>query len=140
MYLLLIVQQTTLFVRYFLNYSAKYRRIIINQYVTCIIWRMFIKHQQTLENSYSSQMCRRSSILAKATNIVPPRLPKRRRRVKNISPTRPSNYPTCPKYFADASKDFAEASRHFTANVVKLPTRPVTVGHTIVNDGSWTIV
>ena len=41
--------------------------------------------------------------------------------------------PTCPKYladaskdFADASKDFADASTDFTADVVTLPTRPVT--------------
>ena len=35
--------------------------------------------------------------------------------------------PPRPKYFADASKDFAEASRDFTADVVTLPTPPVTI-------------
>ena len=49
-----------------------------------------------------------------------------RRRVQNILPTRPRISPTRPKYFADASKDFADASRDFTADVVTLPTRPVT--------------
>ena len=73
---------------------------------------------------------------------------KRRRRVQNISPTRPRISPTRPKYFAEASNDFADASKDFadasnefadaskifrrrvqgfTADVVTLPTRPVTV-------------
>ena len=43
-----------------------------------------------------------------------------RRRVQNISPTRP-------KYFADASKYFADASRDFTADMVTLPTLPFIV-------------
>ena len=71
-------------------------------------------------------MCRRSGNLAEATNLVAPRRPKRRRPVQNISPTRPRISPTRPKYFADACKDFADASRNFTADVVTLPTRPVT--------------
>ena len=60
------------------------------------------------------KMCRRSGILAEATNLVPPRRPKRRRRVQgfrrrvqNISPTRPRITPTRPKYFADASKNIS---------------------------------
>ena len=49
-----------------------------------------------------------------------------RRRVKNILPTRPRISLMRPKYFAHASKDFADASGDFTADVVTLPTRPVT--------------
>ena len=62
-------------------------------------------------------MCRRSGILAEATNLVPPRRPKPRRRIQNISPTRPRISPTRPKYFADASKDFADASKIFRLRV-----------------------
>ena len=79
--------------------------------------------------------CRGDQSCAAETTKMPPTYPKYfadaskifcrrvqgfRRRVQNISPTRP-------KYFADASKDFADASRDFTADVVTLPTRPVTV-------------
>ena len=60
---------------------------------------------------------RRSGILAEATNLVPPRRPKRRRHIQNISPTRPRISPTRPKYVADASKDFADASKIFRRRV-----------------------
>ena len=59
------------------------------------------------------KMCRRIVILAETTNLMLLRRPKCRRRVQNISPTRPRISPTRPKYIADASKDFAEASKIF---------------------------
>ena len=97
--------------------------------------------RQMLYTKASNKMCRRSGILAEAINLVPARRPKCRRRVQNISPTRPRISPTRLKYFADASiifrdasKDFADASRYFTAEVVTLPTRPVTGGGFVDGD------
>ena len=61
-----------------------------------------------------------SKDFADASKIFRRRVQGFRRGVQNISPTRP-------QYFADASNDFADASRDFAADVVTLPTRPVTV-------------
>ena len=60
------------------------------------------------------------NLVAPAKELSPCLYPCRSSIVQNISLTHP-------KYFANASKDFAEASRDFTADVVTLPTRQITV-------------
>ena len=63
------------------------------------------------------------NVLPKVTNIVPPRRPIRRRRVKNISPTRPRISPTRPKNFADASIIFRRHIQGFRRGVQRFHRR-----------------